>query len=296
MKANRIKENRTFAIAIHLILVTTSLLCLFPLVHVLAVSFSSGSAVAAGKVTAWPVDFTLTAYRYALERVEFWRSLVVTLERIGIGWGVSMVMTILIAYPLSKDSNEFRYRTFYVWIFFFTTLFSGGLIPFYMVIRNLHMLDTIWALVLPAAVPVFNILILLNFFRQLPREVSESAQMDGASHMTILWKVYVPMSTAALATLTLFVLVTHWNSWFDGLILMNKPEHYPLQSYLQTVVLQKDISLLVKNTSDLNELAKMSDRTLKSSQIFLGALPIMITYPFLQKYFVKGIVLGSVKG
>ncbi len=179
-------------------------------------------------------------------------------------------------------------------VFFFTMLFSGGLIPWYMVIRQLELLDSIWALVLPAGVPVFNVVLMLNFFRQLPKELEEAAFMDGAGHWTTLWKIYLPAALPALATVSLFAVVWHWNSWFDGLILMNRPEHYPLQSYLQTVIMQRDMTF-IQHLSRA-ELAIVSDRTIKSAQILIATLPIVFVYPFLQRFFVKGIVLGSVKG
>lgn len=195
---------------------------------------------------------------------------------------------------MSKDKNELRARSLYAWFFFITMMFSGGLIPWYMVIRQLGMLDTIWALVLPGAVPVFNVILLLNFFREVPKELSEAAFIDGASHFATLVRIYIPVSMAALATILLFSIVHHWNSWFDGLILMNSPAHYPMQSYIQTIVVQRTYSLMTRE--EIQALATISDKTLRSAQIFLGSLPIVVIYPFLQRYFVKGIVLGSVKG
>ena len=275
-------------------LIILCLLCLFPIIHVAAVSFSKSSAATAGMVKLLPVGFNTKSYSYVLKRPEFMRSMIVSFKRVIIGSFVNMFLTILIAYPLSKEKHEFKWRNFYMWFFFITMLFSGGLIPWYMVIKKLGLLNSIWALILPGAVPVYNIILLVNFFRQLPKELEEAAFLDGAGYWTTLWKIYVPTSLPALATITLFTVVNHWNSWFDGLILMNSPEKYPLQSYLQTVVIQRDLSLV--SSADINSLAEVSDRTVKSAQIFMGALPILCVYPFLQKYFVKGIVLGSVKG
>jgi len=196
---------------------------------------------------------------------------------------------------LAKEVRQFRYRTAYAWAFVFSMLFSGGLIPMYMLIRSLGMIDTIWALVLPGAIPVFNVVLLLNFYRSLPKELEEAAFMDGAGHWRTLWTLYVPLSLPALATIGLFATVGHWNSWFDGIIYMNSPDNYPLQSYLRTVVVQRDLSSMTY-TEALQESRQISDRTLKAAQIFLGALPILLLYPFLQRYFMQGIVLGSVKG
>ncbi len=286
-------SRRLFMVVTYSALIALALLCLFPLLHVLALSLSSANAAAAGKVVLWPVDFTTKAYEFALDRPEFARSFWVSIKRVVLGTAVNMVLTVLVAYPLSKENAAFRWRTFYVWFFVLTMLFSGGLIPLYMIVRSTHLLDSIWALVLPNAVPVFNVVLLLNFFRALPRELEEAALIDGAGHWTILWQIYLPLSKPALATLTLFTIVFHWNSWFDGLIFMNSPQNYPLQSYLQTLVISRDISQF---SMDATLLKLVSDQTFKAAQIFIGALPIILIYPFLQRYFVKGIVLGSVKG
>ncbi|MEV5025615.1 carbohydrate ABC transporter permease [Paenibacillus sp. LPE1-1-1.1] len=277
----------------YVFLTILSLICLMPLIHVLAVSFSSSSAAAAGYVKLWPVDFTLESYKYVLGKEEFFRSILMTIKRVSIGLIVNMVLTVLVAYPLSKEVQKFRGRTIYAWVFVFTMLFNGGLIPLYMMVKYTGILDSVWALVLPQAIPIFNMILLLNFFRGLPREMEEAAFMDGAGHWTTLWKIFVPLSAPALATITLFTMVFHWNSWFDGLIFMNSPQNYPLQSYLQTVVIQQNFSSA--SLESIAELQKISDRTFKSAQIFLGSLPILLVYPFLQRFFMKGIVLGSVK-
>ena len=288
------KPVRWFTIINTVILSLAALSCLIPIIHIAAISFSSSAAAATGIVTFWPVDFSLNSYQYVIKRSQFWQSMLVSLERITLGGGINLLLIILSAFPLSKEKSEFRSRSFYAWLFFITMLFSGGLIPWYMAIRQYKMLDTIWALVLPGAVPVFSVILMLNFFRQIPKELSEAACIDGAGQWRVLWGMYVPTSTPAIATVLLFALVGHWNSWFDGLILMNSPDHYPLQSYIQTIVVQRTYSMLSRE--EIQQLATISDRTLRSAQIFLGSLPIIIVYPFLQRYFVKGIVLGSVKG
>jgi putative aldouronate transport system permease protein len=276
------------------LLIGLSLLCLLPLIHVLAVSFSSSAAATAGLVKFWPVDFTTSSYHFVLNKPEFLRSIIVTLKRVFLGVSINMLLTILIAYPLSKESDKFKARTLYAWIFVVTILFNGGLIPLYITVKETGILGSIWALILPSAVPVFNIILLLNFFRGLPKELEEAAFIDGASQWTTLWRIFIPLSKPALATITLFAIVNHWNSWFDGIIFMNSPDSYPLQSYLQTVIINRDLTLV--SAADMKTLAEVSDRTAKAAQIFLGSLPILLVYPFLQKFFIKGIVLGSVKG
>lgn len=275
-------------------LILVALLCILPLIHIVAVSFSSSAAASAGYVKLWPVDFTLASYEYAASRSEFWQSMLVSLQRIAIGTPLNLLLTIMVAYPLSKESHALKFRLVYAWAFFLTMLFNGGLIPWYITVKQLGLLDSLWALVLPTAVPVFSVVLLLNFFREVPKELEEAALIDGSSHWTTLWRIYVPISKPALATLALFSMVDHWNSWFDGLLMMGDPANYPLQSYIQTIVIQANLSNMSRD--EMLNLALISDRTLKASQIFLGSLPIIMAYPFLQKYFVKGIVLGSVKG
>jgi len=270
-----------------------ALLCLLPLIHMLAISLSSRSAAEAGMVKLWPLGFTVRAYEYALQKPEFVQSLLISVERVVLGLVINIVMIVLTAYPLSKEVNAFRLRTWYVWIFFFTVLFGGGLIPTYMVVQQTGLIDSIWALVIPSAVPVFSVVLLLNFFRGLPKELEESALIDGAGHFTIAWRIYVPLSVPALATLALFSIVGHWNSWIDGIIYLNSPKNYPLQSYLQTIVIAQD--LISMSGGDFELMRDISSRTFRAAQLFLGALPVLLVYPFLQKYFVKGIVLGSVK-
>lgn len=267
---------------------------MLPMIHILAISLSSSAIAATGTVTFWPKEFSLTSYEFVAQRKAFWDSMIVSLQRIALGGAINVLLATTIAYPLSKEKNEFSFRTFYAWTFFITMIFGAGLIPTYMLVKELGLIDTIWALILPGAVPVFSVIILLNFFRITPKELSESAFMDGAGHWRTLWSIYIPISMPAIATILLFSLVGHWNSWFDGLIYMNNPGNYPLQSYIQTVVVQKNFATLTPEEAKV--MAQISDKTLKSAQIFLGALPIICVYPFLQKYFVKGMVLGSVKG
>jgi len=273
-----------------------ALICVLPIIHVLAISLSARTIVDTGQVTLYPMGFNLESYKYILEKPEFIKAFGVTLKRVALGVSVNMLLVIMTAYPLSKEVKAFKHRTFVVWYFIITMLFGGGLIPYYMTVKATKLLDTIWALVIPGAVPIYNVVLMLNFFRSLPKELEESAMIDGAGHWTILWRIYVPVSTAGIATIALFTTVGHWNAWFDGLILMNRPENYPLQSYLQTVIL--GLNTMLGTTSiaeDWKVLQYISDRTVKAAQIFLGALPIITLYPFLQRYFIKGIVLGSVK-
>lgn len=285
---------KVFIIFNYLFLICTAITCLLPMINLLAISLSSSAAVGSGMVKLIPVDFTLESYRFVTEKPEFLQAMIVSVKKVIIGVATNMLLTVFIAYPLSKDSNNFKSRKFYVWFFAITMIFSGGLIPWYMTIKMTGLIDKFLALILPGAVPVFNVMILMNFFRGIPKEIEEAAFIDGASHWKTLWSIYIPLSTPALATLTLFCIVNHWNSWFEGLILMNSPKNYPLQSYLQTVIVNRDVKLMM--TKDVRTIRLVSDRTSKAAQVFIAALPVLMVYPFLQKYFTAGIVLGSVKG
>ena len=288
------KGRIAFQIINYTVLTLLALICLFPLLNILAMSFSSATAVSAGRVLFFPVEFNTYAYNYVIEKREFWQSLLKSVERVCIGVPFTMLITILVAYPLSKESTQLRLRGVYAWIFFFTMLFSGGLIPGYLLIQNLHMMDTIWALILPMAVSVYNIVLMLNFFRGIPKELEEAALIDGANQFQTCFRIYVPCAKPSIATLTLFTFISHWNSYFDGLIFSNFPDSYPLASFLYTVVVKRDMSLL--SIEQIREMAMVDDRTIRCAQIFISLIPIMIIYPFAQKYFVKGMTVGSVKG
>ena len=277
-----------------LLLALLAVVCIFPILHTLALSLSSATAASSGRVTIWPVEFTLQSYRFVLENHAFGKSFLVSVARVLVGVPVNMLLTILVAYPLSRSKREFRARDIFAWFFLITVLFSGGLIPWYMVIKQTGLIDSFWGLIIPGALPVFNVILLANAFKGIPKELEEAAAMDGADHWTILFKILLPMSLPVLATVTLFVAVGHWNSWFDGLILMNSPEKYPLQSYLQTVIVSPDPRMLSER--DLALLKIISNRTTRAAQIFIAMIPILVVYPFLQRYFTTGIKLGSVKG
>jgi putative aldouronate transport system permease protein len=184
-------------------------------------------------------------------------------------------------------------RTLYSALVVFTMLFNGGLIPTYILMTRLHLMNNIWALVLPVGIPVFNVVIMMNFFRQIPREMQEAASIDGADHITTLARIILPMSGAVMATLTLFCFVNHWNAWFDALLYMKDAAKYPLQNYIRT---QVAASLTVSNIEEARRLVEISRRALLFAKLFVSMIPIIIIYPFLQKYFKTGIVIGAVKG
>lgn len=288
---------RIFSTANYLFLTLLGILCFLPIWNVLMISLSDRTATAAGAVSLWPVNFTMASYKYVLQDRGFLHSLGISIMRILLGGGVNLLLTVLCAYPLAKDSSRFKARTVYMWIFLFASLFNGGLIPTYMVVSRTGLTNTIFSLILPGAVPIFHVILLVNFFRGIPREIEEAAIIDGAGHWRSLLNIYIPLSKASIATVTLFSLVNHWNSWFDGMIYMGADSR-PLATFLHYKVVKDSLAIMI-NTTDmdtLQQLMTVSDQTTKAAQIFLSMLPILCVYPFFQKYFTKGVIVGSVKG
>jgi len=272
-----------------------ALLCLFPLVHVLALSFSSALASAAGKVTIFPVDFSIESYKYVASKPEFWTAFGVSILRIALVLPLSLLVTVMASYPLSKPKHVFHARTVYTYLFLITMLFSGGLIPWYLTVKAIGLTNSIWGLVVPGLVQVFNTILLMNFIRGLPPELEEAAIVDGAGTMTTLFKIILPLMKPAIATITLFIVVGNWNDWFSGIILMDTPTKYPLQSYLQSII-SPTANITLIDPKNLELLKKINERTFRAAQIFIAMFPVLALYPFLQKYFTKGLVMGSVKG
>lgn len=293
MVRNRTLSARVSEMLLLAVMLVISLLSLGPVLHTAAVSFSDNAAAAGGFVKLWPKGFTLESYRKIMEEPHFVNSFFVSVKRVLVGGVINFALTILMAYPLSRSGREFPLRNAYMWFILFTMLFSGGIIPLYLTVRTLDMFNTIWALVLPGAVPVFNVILLMNFFRNMPKELSDAGNIDGAGPWYMMTKVFVPLSLPALATVTLFSIVGHWNSFFDGLIFMRSVENYPLQTYIQQLVVQINLQELDSTQAEL--LQKISEKTLNAAKIIVSMVPILAVYPFLQKYFIHGIMLGSVK-
>ncbi|RAV14185.1 carbohydrate ABC transporter permease [Paenibacillus contaminans] len=283
---------RTFNVFNYFVLALVAVACLLPMIHTLAVSFSGKGPANAYMVGLWPVDFTLDAYRKTLNNPNFLHSLWISAVRTILGTGIGMAVIFLAAYPLSKDNSVFKSRSVYSWYFIITLLFNGGLVPSYIVIQKLGLLNSIWSLILPVAVNIWLLVLMMSFFRSVPKELEEAAVIDGASQLKILTLIYLPVSLPSVATLSLFMMVFHWNSWFDALIYIGDIHDYPLATFLQTILVQLDTMKVSMSGYDAEN---MSNRTVKAAQVFIGALPILMVYPFLQKYFVKGIVLGAVK-
>jgi len=281
---------RIFSVFNYLFLALVSIACLLPLYHLLMVSFSNTSAANAGLVTFWPIGFTVEAYIKTFDNTNFITSLWVSIKRTVIGTALALAVNSAAAYALSKNNRVFRGRNVYLWYFIITMLFNAGLVPSYILILRLGLLNNLLALILPGLVAVYNVILLLNFFRTVPKELEEATFIDGAGHFRSFISIYLPISLPALATISLFTMVGHWNAYFDGLIYMKGVENLPLASFMQTLIVQGNTTGF-----DPDVIANISQRTLRASQIFIGALPILIVYPFLQRFFVKGIVIGAVK-
>jgi putative aldouronate transport system permease protein len=285
--------SRLFDLANILLLIFFGLACLLPMIHILAVSLSNRAASMGGYVTLWPVGFTTLNYEEIFKAGAVYKAFLISVQRTVFGTALNMVMTILAAYPLSKSNRELRGRDFFMWVLLLAMLFNGGLIPWFLVVRNLGLLNSLWALILPGALPIWNVILLMNFFREIPQELEEAAIIDGASYWNTLFYIYLPLSVPALATLILFSAVMHWNNWFDGMILIMDNAKYPIMTFLRTVVVDMNLQVLSINMEDIYNL---SDRSVRAANILIATLPILIVYPFLQRYFIHGIRLGAVKG
>ena len=275
-------------------LMVITIIILLPLIFVVSASFSSSEAVIAGKVTLWPVDFSLQGYTAIFEHKKVWDGFANSLFYTFFGTIFNVVMTIIAAYPLSR--RDLVGRRLITMAFIFTMLFSGGLIPTYMVVRDLGLLNTRLAMILPTGIGVFNLLITMTFFRTtIPPELIEAARIDGANDFRTFGSIILPLSRPIIAVLALFYAVNHWNSYFSALIYLKDQELFPLQLVLREILIQNsiDASMLV----DIEDLVVREGlrELLKYSLIVVASVPVLILYPFVQKHFVKGITIGSVK-
>lgn len=278
------------------IVILLALACLVPLWNIVAISFSSSEAVAANKVGLVPVRFTLAAYKKIVEDVQFWKSFGISVARVLIGLAINMVLVVTMAYPLSKSSREFKGRNIYMNLMIFAMLFSGGMIPVYLVIKKLSLLNTIWSLILPGAVPIFNVILVMNFFVGIPRSLEEAAVIDGATPMQILTRVYIPCSKPSLATVALFSIVGHWNDFYSGLIYMTKVDKYPLMTYISSMTVNlQDMVKAGASSESLKNAVEVSNMNLNAAKIVVAVIPLLLIYPLLQKYLISGLVVGAVK-
>ena len=282
---------------IYLILLALALSCLLPFVHVLATSFSSAGSIMSGRVGLWPVNPHLGNYQYILATDrQFLRSLVVSAVRVLFGVTTTLLVTVITAYPLSQDRLYMPGRTVFKVVMLYGMLFGGGSIPYFMAVKSLGLIDKFAVLFIPGALSIFSVILMINFFRGLPQELPEAAMIDGATPFDVLFRIYLPLSLPSLATITLFSAVGHWNSWFDAVLFLNRSERWPVQAYAYNRLTQQGFRSDAANASTFQKLPDISQEGLNATFIIFIAFPIMCVYPFLQRYFVKGLTLGSIKG
>jgi putative aldouronate transport system permease protein len=292
MFSARSTSDRIVDWVITILLLVIGVSTLLPLVNTLAISLSDKAAVSGGAVGLIPVGFNLDSYGYILNDDNFWRAFGISVLRVLLGASINVALAVITAFPLSRTAKAFPGRNFFMWLFVFGMILNVGLVPWYLTISRYGLIDNFWALILPGAVPIWSVIILMNFFRNIPKELDEAARIDGANPWQLLWRIYLPTSLPALATITLFSIVGHWNSFFDGLILMNNPANYPLQTYIQQLVIADRPAL---HGGQAQMLAQLSNNTLNAAKLFVAMIPILLIYPMLQRYFVRGIMLGAVK-
>ncbi|MCM3492061.1 carbohydrate ABC transporter permease [Paenibacillus lactis] len=287
----RVRKLDLWDILIRLFLIAASLACLLPFVHVVAKSLSEDAYVIANKVFLWPAGFTLDAYGKVFADQSILRSLYISVIITVLFTLIGMIVTICAAYPLSR--KQLKGRSFFTFIFMFTMFFGGGIIPEYMLINSLGMLDSIWSLILPLSFSAFNLLILrTSISSNIPASLEESARMDGAGHFRILFSIVLPLSKPILATLSLFYAVGRWNAYQDALFyIKHNVDLRPLQLKLYYLVVQASESFQLEMT----QVSLSNPEVLKAACVVFATLPIICVYPFIQKYFVKGVMLGAIK-
>lgn len=286
------QKSKIFDIFLVVMMILLVLICLMPILHLASVSLSANNAILTRSVGIWPNGFNLSSYTAVTGDPTMIRSLGFTIV-LTLGYAtISMLMTILTAYPLSK--KKLKGRNIFLVIIVLTMYFSGGMIPDYLLVKNLGMLNKVSALILPGLVSAYNMIILKTFFTNLPESLEESATIDGASHLTILFKIVLPLSTPVLATLTLFYAVSRWNGFQDALIYITKPQLYPLQLKLYQIVYNNmalDISQIEGSMGPT-----LLPESLKAASVMFATIPILLVYPWLQRYFISGIMIGAIKG
>ncbi len=276
----------------YILLLVLAFVCLYPFLNVIAYSLSGYNAVLSGKVTFYPIDFTLGAYQQILGKTQIWNSMRTTVLVTLLGTGLSLILTIFASYALSR--SDLPGRKFLTGMILFTMYFGGGMIPTFLVVKGVGLYDTLGALFIPQAVNVFNFIVMRTFFRNLPESLEEAARIDGASYMQVLVKIVLPLSLPIIATIGLFYAVGYWNTYFDALIYIQDPDKYTLQLRLRSLLFGEELNNSGVNLEGLG--TQVMTQSLKMATVAVSTIPILIVYPWLQKYFVKGVMVGSVKG
>lgn len=295
----RTRSEKIGGFSISIILLIIGLITMYPFWHVIMYSLSESRAAMTGGLFFWPRQLDFTAYKILLGTKQIYIAYKNTIIRTFGGTLFSIALSALTAYPLSR--KRFHGRGFFSMMIFFTMLFSGGMIPTFLVIRQLGMIDTLWALILPGAMSAYNMFILRNFFQSIPLSLEESAVLDGATPLRVLWSIILPLSMPAIAAVSMFYGVGHWNSYFDAVLYINDSSKQVLQIYLRqllasTGALTTTVGAAMSNDANLSDIGKITEETMKMTTIAASVIPILFVYPWLQKYYVKGVMVGSVKG
>lgn len=282
---------RVFTIINIIVLILIGIVTLYPFLYVLSASLSEQTYIMQGKISIFPQGFNTEAYKRVFQNPMIGRAYFNTVFYTLAGTSINLLLTVFGAYPLSRA--RFPGKKFFMFLVTFTMFFGGGMIPSFMVVRNLHMYNTIWAMLIPGAVSTWNLIIMKSFFQQIPVSLEESALIDGTNEIQALFWIILPLSLPSLATIGLFYAVGHWNGFFSALIYLKDKELFPLQIILRQIVIQNQTDDML---SDLNQGRELISESIKFATIIVATLPILVIYPFIQKYFVKGVMVGAVKG
>lgn len=268
------------------------IITLYPFLYVASVSISDQYAVFANQVTFYPIGFDLTAYKHVFKDSRVWAGYANTIKYAVLGTTINLIFTSLTAYALSKKSLTWRKPISMAIVF--TMMFSGGMIPLYLVVKNLQLIDTMWAIILPGTISTWNLMVTRTFFEGVPESLAESAYLDGASEYMVFYKIILPLSKPILLTIGLFYAVQHWNSFFNSLMFLNTPSKYPLQIILRNIIIGGEVAMKGGDVTEHRDM--VVSQSIKTATIMVATIPILCIYPFIQKYFVKGVMIGSIKG
>lgn len=292
-KIKQSKAEYVFDVFNYAFLLVLGLLTLYPFLNIISLSLTSDKVLNVGFAASLiPEEFSIASYSKVLASDFIKSGYFMTIVRTVLGTVMGVTVTLMTAYPLSK--KYFPHRMFWTMLVVFTMLFSGGLIPSYLLVRNLHLIDNIFALILPGLINTFNMIIVRNYLMTIPDSLEESARIDGANDFIIFFYIILPLSLPIVATISLWIAVSHWNAWFDSLIYTTKPNRLVLQVILRRVLLEG--SQMVESVTSLDDMYRVSPEKIKAATIVVTTFPILMTYPFIQKYFIKGIMIGSLKG
>ncbi len=291
-------SSKVLDVVIYVSLILLLIVTLYPIIYIFSVSVSSTTAYESGRVFFLPVEFNLEAYKVIMKAGTIPRSFINSVIYTIVYTVVSLFMTTTMAYPLSRSKDRVAFKGFFSKIVIFTMFFNAGIIPNYLVVKGLGLMDSMWALVLPTAISTYNLVVMRSFFEGIPIDLEEAAFIDGANELTIFWKIMLPLSKAALATVGLFYGVSMWNQWFNAMLYLQSDTKFPLQLIIRQIIMQNQMAAELAAMGDTSMMTAQTTNSvsLKYATLFLSILPMLAVYPFIQKYFVKGVMVGSVKG